>query len=204
MNLYLLRHGQTDWTKEGRLQGHTDIPLNDTGREQVRTAAEELRSRHISVERILSSPLQRAKESAEIMARRFFIPPEKIIVEPLLKERCFGEAEGIVIREKKEYYLNRDFDCPGIESYDALILRARKAIRRVLKTCADCENVLLVSHGAMLYAMITALSDEKIVYFGGQARLSAGSLHRIRIEEKMLKIEEFQPETEWRLLYEKS
>lgn len=70
MNLYLLRHGETDWNREGRLQGRTDIPLNQTGREQVRRAAEVLAARSPHIDLIFTSPLARARESAGIVAER--------------------------------------------------------------------------------------------------------------------------------------
>lgn len=70
MNIYLLRHGETDWNREGRLQGRTDIPLNEAGREQVRRAADILAARSPHIELIVASPLARARESAEIAAGR--------------------------------------------------------------------------------------------------------------------------------------
>ena len=66
MDLYLLRHGETDWNKAGLLQGHTDIPLNENGRKQMRETARKLGDLGVKMDVILSSPLHRARESAEI------------------------------------------------------------------------------------------------------------------------------------------
>ena len=75
--IIFLRHGQTDWNIDHRFQGGTDIPLNDTGREQVRTAIgalQQVAAEGITVDAIVSSPLSRAVESAEIVAEGLGVP----------------------------------------------------------------------------------------------------------------------------------
>jgi len=69
---FFLRHGQTDWNAQGRIQGHTNTPLNDTGRAQARAAAGLLADRTIA--RIISSPLDRALKTATIVAERLHLP----------------------------------------------------------------------------------------------------------------------------------
>ncbi len=98
--LLLVRHGQTDWNRNGRLQGRSDIPLNDRGREQVRARAEQLRD-ELSVEgdyrTVVSSPLIRARQSAAIVAEVLGLEP----TEPCqgIVERNYGDAEGRTLPE---------------------------------------------------------------------------------------------------------
>ena len=89
MIVYLMRHGQTDWNKEYRLQGATDIPLNEEGRRQAKEAAEKMRD--IPFECVYSSPLIRAKETAQIISAFHDIPT---VVDDRLKEMSFGIYEG--------------------------------------------------------------------------------------------------------------
>jgi uncharacterized phosphatase len=92
--LGLLRHGQTDWNIDLRLQGSTDIPLNETGRNQARLAASVLNREDWDV--IIASPLSRAKDTADIVALEFGM---NVVVVPELIERSFGVAEGLTLRK---------------------------------------------------------------------------------------------------------
>ena len=100
MKIYLMRHGETDWNQERRLQGQKDIAMNENGIRQIQELAARLRDRGISFDRIVSSPLRRAAQSAEIVASQTGYCIEAIVLEPLLKERDFGAAEGVTYREK--------------------------------------------------------------------------------------------------------
>ena len=124
MDIYLLRHGETDWNKKQLLQGHTDIPLNERGRAQVEDTVRRLRALDMRMDAVVSSPLKRARETAEIAARILEYPQEKIVVEDLLIERGFGEGEGMLLEEMKAQY--PDSDCPGMESKEALVRRDKR------------------------------------------------------------------------------
>ena len=87
----LVRHGQTDWNAERRLQGATDIPLNDVGREQAREAVATLAD--YQWDAIVSSPLSRAAETADLIAEGLGLTVARRI--PELIERSFGPAEGL-------------------------------------------------------------------------------------------------------------
>jgi broad specificity phosphatase PhoE len=87
--LLLVRHGETDWNAEGRLQGHTDMPLNDLGRRQARALADELAGD--GIEAVYSSDLARASETAEIVAERLGLP---VGLDPDLREKDWGTWEG--------------------------------------------------------------------------------------------------------------
>lgn len=184
MNIYLLRHGETDWNREGRIQGHTDIPLNQHGRMQIARTAAGLAGVCPDIDIILCSPLSRACESARIAAEQLSYPIDSIVEEPLLVERSFGEAEGMTAKEREEKYPNyhysdTGYQFPGMEPFDELIVRARSVLQRMTDTYKDKENILAVSHGAMLAAVITAVTDGEIAYFSDKIYLDSASLFRI-------------------------
>lgn len=180
MDIYLLRHGETDWNRKQLLQGHTDIPLNERGREQVDDTVQSLSGLGVQVDAIVSSPLKRARESAEIAAHRLGFPEERIVVEDLLIERGFGEGEGMSLQEMKERY--PDSDCPGMESREELVKRAGQAFQKITDVFYDAERILLAAHGAVLFALLEAVSEEPIPYEGRAACITQGSLYRIRKE----------------------
>lgn len=180
MDIYLLRHGETDWNKKRLLQGHTDIPLNERGRVQVDETVCRLRALGVRMDAIVSSPLKRARESAEIAAHRLDFPKDQIVVEDLLIERGFGEGEGMSLQEMKERY--PDTDCPGMESREELVKRAGQAFQKITDVFCDAEQILLAAHGAVLFALLEAVSAEPIPYEGRAACITQGSLYRIRKE----------------------
>jgi broad specificity phosphatase PhoE len=93
-SFYGLRHGATNWNREGRFQGRTDNPLNEDGLEQARAAADTLRG--IGISRIVSSPLVRALKTAEIIGAAIAVPVE---VDPGIIEFDFGSFEGLRVRD---------------------------------------------------------------------------------------------------------
>lgn len=97
MRLYLVRHGQTAWNANGRAQGHSDIPLDDTGRRQSEQLARNLS--RLEIQRILSSDLTRARDTAGPLADAVGRPVE---FDPRLRERGFGDWEGRAFREIAE------------------------------------------------------------------------------------------------------
>ncbi|MBP5726927.1 MAG: histidine phosphatase family protein, partial [Clostridia bacterium] len=88
--LYIIRHGKTDWNVRHKMQGRTDIPLNEEGRQMAEAAREEYRDIHFDI--CFSSPLIRAKETAEILLRDRNIP---ILTDDRLLEMSFGRFEGV-------------------------------------------------------------------------------------------------------------
>lgn len=114
MSFYVLRHGQTDWNVQMRLQGSTDIPLNETGRVQAHVAAKILAGEGIT--KIIASPLSRALETAQIVGAASGLEP---VVDGRLIERNFGLFEGMTIdevhqhREDMREHMNPQADVDG-------------------------------------------------------------------------------------------
>jgi probable phosphoglycerate mutase len=107
-SFYFLRHGQTDWNVAGRFQGHTDIPLNETGVAQAHDAAERLARCRIDV--VVASQLIRARKTAEIVAERIGKPLQ---FDDELMERHFGRFEGLVVNEVKAQL--------GVQAHERLV-----------------------------------------------------------------------------------
>ncbi|KAJ6366907.1 hypothetical protein OIU77_003314 [Salix suchowensis] len=94
--IIVVRHGETVWNVDGRIQGHIDVELNDVGREQAAVVADRL-SREFKVSAVYSSDLKRASETAEKIAASCGIA--EVIKDPDLRERHLGDLQGLVLRE---------------------------------------------------------------------------------------------------------
>tara|TARA_R110000751_G_scaffold307897_1_gene434049 strand:- start:66314 stop:66928 length:615 start_codon:yes stop_codon:yes gene_type:complete len=109
-DLYLIRHGQTDWNLHGRFQGDSDIALNDTGKAQAevlsQTMFERVAAGHLATHelQIFASPLLRARQTAGIITQRLAHPVDDIVIEPGLKELSFGRWEGLTTLEVKKNF----------------------------------------------------------------------------------------------------
>ncbi|MDX6472399.1 MAG: 2,3-bisphosphoglycerate-dependent phosphoglycerate mutase [Gaiellaceae bacterium] len=135
--LLLVRHGETDWNAEGRLQGHTDRPLNDHGRRQAAALAERLADDEIDA--VYASDLARARETAEILAGRLGLP---VVTDPDLRERNWGNWEGLTGTERDRVdYVGEDREAHGA--------RVIQAVRRIAEHHPG-ERVVVVTHGGSL------------------------------------------------------
>src|SRR5919206_4482332 len=119
--LLLVRHGETDWNAEGRLQGHTDRPLNDVGRRQARELAERLAGE--GADAIYASDLARAKETAEIVGARLGLP---VVIDADLREKNWGTWEGLTGDER----VHVEFEGESTEEHRD---RVMAAIRRIVE-----------------------------------------------------------------------
>ena len=152
--LYLIRHGITDWNVRHKLQGRTDIPLNEEGRRMAEAAREAYRDVHFDI--CFCSPLIRAKETAEILLRGRDVP---ILMDDRLQEMSFGSYEGQENSfEIPDSPINVLFFTPekytdppeGAESLDALFERTGAFLREKAEPLlAEKKDVLIVGHGAM-------------------------------------------------------
>jgi len=193
MNIYLLRHGETDWNRAERLQGHTDILLNEKGRMQMEHAGKVLHDLDIKMDLILSSPLSRARESARIVADELGYKRENVLVEQGLIERCFGLGEGLTAEERKEKY--PDGILPEMESFEEAVGRARLTLGRIVDSYRGMESILLVSHGAILHALLASIADGRFAYIGKSLILDQGNVYLIRNEENTVEIARYSPES---------
>ena len=158
--LLIVRHGETEWNAEGRIQGHTDIGLSERGAEQARSLAGRLANLHIDA--AYSSDLKRTSETAKLaLGDRDIVLNET----PLLREYNKGAFEGMTLTEIKaqfpeEYprYLEKDLDYAPKGGETARDVSARMAgiISKIKSDHLD-ETVLVVSHGGVLRAAMVSL-----------------------------------------------
>ena len=167
--LILVRHGETDWNREGRLQGGQDIPLNDLGRQQAAEAAGRLKALAPDFAGLdyLCSPMQRARETMDILRRELALPAGAYRFDERLKELTFGSWEGFTWRdirkaEREQAGLReRDkwgFVPPGGESYRMLAERVRPLLEGLGR------ETVIVSHGGVaraVLALVGAVSPQK-------------------------------------------
>ncbi|MBQ3789358.1 MAG: histidine phosphatase family protein [Lachnospiraceae bacterium] len=168
--LYIMRHGKTDWNELHKLQGRTDIPLNEDGRSMAGAAHDACRDTHLDL--CFSSPLKRAKETAEILLSGRDIP---IRTDDRLMEMSFGIYEGI----ENSFAIP---DCPinllfqdpasykesigGAETWDELFARADSFLdEMVYPEVRKGKDILIVGHGAMNSAIICRVKKLPIAEF---------------------------------------
>jgi broad specificity phosphatase PhoE len=143
--LLLVRHGETDWNADGRLQGQTDRPLSDFGRRQARELADELAD-HEDLEAIYTSDLARARETAEIVGERLGLP---VAVDRDLREKDWGTWEGLTAVERDRV----EFVGESTEAHEKRMLGA---LRRIAERHPGERHVLVVTHGGSMRRVQTA------------------------------------------------
>lgn len=163
--LYLIRHGETDWNAEGRLQGGRDIPLNGFGRTQAEEAGRKLRDLVPHAESLdyLCSPMSRARATMEIARRTIGLDPTGYKTDARLRELTFGTWEGMTWREvrakapqaakereaRKWYYAP-----PDGESYEMLMERTMPVFRELKR------DTVIVSHGGVMRVALAGFGFE--------------------------------------------
>jgi uncharacterized phosphatase len=177
----LVRHGQTDWNALGKLQGQTDIPLNEQGKIQAQKCGEFLSKADWDV--IITSPLKRAKETAEIISSYIDRP----VIENLeFIEKNFGSAEGMTAHERESAFSDKVY--PNQESQESLRDRLVKGLQEIQQGYPE-KKVILVAHGAVIHFILRLMSNEAIV--SKQMRLFNACLSTIRFELDSWIIEDF-------------
>jgi broad specificity phosphatase PhoE len=149
--LFLLRHGETAWSKSGQHTGSTDIELTENGRAQAKLAGQVLGDLNLDHPVVYSSPRQRALDTAELAG----LSVNEI--SPLLAEWDYGEYEGVTteqIRETNPDWLVWTYGCPGGESVAQVSERADRAIVMALEQM-ESSDVVFVSHGHFSRSVIT-------------------------------------------------
>ena len=166
MLLYYIRHGETDWNREGRLQGQCDIPINANGRAQARRCGEVLRdlfARGATDARqfdFVASPLRRARETIQLVRTELGLDPAAHGTDPRLTEISFGAWEGFTIEELRarapDAVAAREndkwrFTPPQAESYFTMSLRVRDWYRSLTR------DTVAVAHGGTFRGLIVQL-----------------------------------------------
>lgn len=190
--LTLVRHGETEWNRARRIQGLTDIPLNDTGRAQARDAATGL-LHHLDPTVpvvVVSSDLARARETAEIIAETLGAATPRLY--PDLRERGYGQAEGVDIDEFAQRWGPwHSAEVPGAETRDDLRMRALRGLRAAVAdgrspVRAPAPTLVIVSHGALIREVIHHASGGTLPRDG--ERLPNGSAHRVMWERDRMRL----------------
>jgi broad specificity phosphatase PhoE len=167
--IYYMRHGETDWNVEGRLQGGIDTPLNDLGRSQAKHAGRVLAdlfardSRAASSLAFVASPLHRARVTMDIVRAELKLPPSGYTLDDRLREIGYGHWEGSTLAQARlshpELYASRELDKwgalpPGGESYASVQLRMRDWYDSLK------ADTVAVAHGGTARALMVALGIE--------------------------------------------
>jgi broad specificity phosphatase PhoE len=164
----LVRHGETEWSRDGRHTGRTDVPLTDNGREDARCIGDALRG--CSFVRVLSSPLQRALETCRLAGLG-----DRVEIHPSLLEWDYGDYEGLTtaqIRElRPDWWLWRD-GCPGGEKPQDVARRVDPVVAELLVARGD---VALFAHGHVL-RVLGARWIEQGPLHGSRLALSTASI----------------------------
>jgi broad specificity phosphatase PhoE len=175
MEVWLLRHAETEWSRDGRHTGRTDVSLTDEGRERARALRDRVAGRPFAL--VLSSPLSRARETAELAG----LSPQ---LRDDLVEFDYGDYEGVTtdqIRQSRPgWYLWRD-GCPNGETADDVGGRVDRVIGEALRADGD---VALVAHGHVLRAL-AARWVEQPACFGGRLRLDTGTISVLGFEREV-------------------
>ena len=171
MKLVVMRHGQTNYNKEHRLQGRKNIPLSDKGLSQAAATRDEMIAAGLHFDRVLSSPLERAVQTAEIVGG---VNREQIAREERIIEIDFGPLEGQQV-ESLDDNMRNFFNDPaeyippeGAESYAELLTRMGSFLSAMREDKSD-DTILAVSHGAALHALYMLVTGITLEYYWDKA-----------------------------------
>ncbi|GIT81728.1 putative phosphatase PhoE [Leifsonia sp. LS1] len=179
----LVRHGQTDWNLARRIQGSSDIPLNDTGRAQAEATGRALAGGRFDA--IYASPLGRAFETASIISSHLGLGEPTPL--PALVERHYGEAEGLTGAEILERW-PEGTPVPGRETREQVVERALPALVELGESHPG-ESILVVSHGGVIGSLVRQVTDHALP--GPGEVIPNGSVHRFVYVDGALRLDRF-------------
>ncbi len=177
----LVRHGETDWNAKRKIQGRKDIPLNEIGTLQAKDCQNYFRDLNWNV--IVSSPLLRAKQTAEIINEDLKLP--FVVMEQFI-ERDYGDIEGFTLEERMRHYPNND--CPNQESFELVRERVMKGANRLHELYPN-QKIIVVAHGGVIKILLNSLlKEEAITRKNG---LSNGGVSHILYEDGSWRVKDF-------------
>ncbi|WP_019122034.1 histidine phosphatase family protein [Brevibacillus massiliensis] len=187
--IYFIRHGETEWNKARRIQGHSDIALTPAGIEQAERLAEHLAGQAFSA--VYCSDLQRAYETAKRVAEKVSCP---LFTLPVLRERCYGKLEGLSYEEIRKKLKNPQQDEArfGIEPFEAMQRRAYECLTSLAEAHPG-ETLAVVSHGGLINSFLHYVSGGACGT--GVTRLENTSINVLRYDQKeweVLKVNDIQ------------
>ncbi len=180
MKIILVRHGETQWNALGKLQGREDVPLSETGRLQAKATGKALSQYPFSGRGpvIISSPLQRAVETARLVAAELPMT-EEIYTNEVLLERDYGAGSGLTREERERLYPDDDF--PGLEDRMEAERRIVQGIK-LLARKAKGRDLVLVSHGEISHIFLARLRGETTQT--GRSALQNASISTLEYDEE--------------------
>lgn len=181
MKICLIRHGETDWNATRRLQGRSDIPINQNGLRQAQAVADYLAKNKNDWHAVISSPLSRAQDTAKIIA--LALEHDQVHTEPQFIERDYGRASGLTPDERRLRYPDGRFD--GMESIEALRARIYSALVMTIRKF-EGQNIVIVSHGGAINSLLASLSGDKIGT--GKTRLAPSCMNLLEAEMGKVRI----------------
>ncbi len=198
MNIYVTRHGETEWNTYWKLQGRSDTVLNEKGREQASLTHKGFVEAGISFDRIYSSPLKRAVETAVLMTEK---PEAEIIKDDRIIEFCFGKAEGKTPDERnadpelKDFHLF--FDEPekfipgkGCESFESVLTRTAAFWEEEIKPLENSgiENILVVTHGGTMQSLLLHIDGRELKDYW-KTKMSNCTINKIVLKDGKFTLE---------------
>ena len=180
-HLVLVRHGETEWNRIGRVQGRTDIPLNATGRAQARAAGERLRGG--AFDAVVASPLSRAADTARIIAAELDLGEVELV--DALVERDYGRAEGMTDADVQAVFGGR---LEARESRESTVERVKPALLAIAARRPG-QRVLVVSHGGVIGSLIRDVT--RWAWPPRGERIENGSDHVFRVVDGALELVSF-------------
>lgn len=183
--IYLVRHGETDWNRERRIQGSTDIALNDVGRAQAERTGRLLGAYDWAG--IASSPLSRALETAQIIAATLTFDPHRIEAIPALSERRYGAAEGLDQQQLLESF-PPGTPVPGRESRDAVAARVVPAMIAFAERHPG-SKLIITTHGGAIRSVLDSVAPDSQTHLG--IPITNGSIHCFRHVEGGIELVRF-------------
>lgn len=184
IKLAMVRHGQTNYNLNHKVQGRINIPLNENGRKQALDLALHLKEMDASFDAILSSPLSRAMETAMIIKNTLDHSEPLHIIQPFI-ERHFGFLDGEDVDKGRDYVRARKYSEPDFENDEDLINRIVYQAYQLLKNY-DNQNLLCVAHSHVIKAMLVYV-DPKQNSFADYV-LDNGDIVYFEIDEKQIRL----------------